>query len=336
MLLNNVLVIAEGGVNHNGCLKTAIKLVDAALECGADVIKFQIAVPHLVATSTARKAQYQIKNTGKDTSQLEMISNLILNDAEIDVIYNYAKTRGIDFLLTAFDSLSVGKLPRWPQNWSKVGSGEITNVPLLREIAKQKKPILLSTGMSTLDEVGFAISTLCEAGADRSKIIVLHCNTEYPTPISDVNLNAILTLREHFHTPVGYSDHTDSIDVPVCAVALGACVIEKHLTLNRSAFGPDHLASIEPDTFRNMVKKIREIELAKGDGVKRPTASETKNLPIARRSIVAAKKINVGEKFSSENLTTKRPATGISPIYWDKLMGTRATRPYAEDDLIQW
>ena len=336
MSLGSTLIIAEGGVNHNGCLQTALDLVDAARECGADIIKFQIALPHLVATSGAEKAQYQIANTATSQSQLEMIKELILSDSDVEKVYNHARKIGIEFLLTAFDPVSVRKLQRWPQRWSKVASGEVTNVPLLREIAKQKRPILLSTGMSTLSEVEFAIKTLTDAGADRSKLTVMHCNTEYPTPLEDVNLHAIQTLKNELNVDVGYSDHTLSVDIPVAAVALGSCVIEKHLTLNQSFDGPDHQASLEPNLFKEMVSKIRAIEVALGDGIKRPSASEVKNIAIARRSIVASTKIKLGERFSESNLSTKRPGLGISPTNWDKLLGMYATRDYDEDELIQW
>ena len=330
------LIIAEAGVNHNGDIHTAYKLIEEAAKAGADIVKFQTFKANMLAVPTASKADYQQITTSQNESQLSMLRKLELQQYIHPLLINHCKKFRIEFLSTAFDHssihfLSTLNLGRW-----KIPSGEITNLPYLRHIAKFKQPVILSTGMSTLPEVEKALNILFECGLSHAQITLLHCTTEYPAPFDEVNLYAMQTMREFFNLDVGYSDHTQGITVPIAAVALGASTIEKHFTLDRSMEGPDHAASLDPNEFKSMVDGIREIELALGDGFKKPSQSETKNLSVIRKSIVAASGIDKGQLFTEHNLTTKRPGNGISPMDWDLVLGTFASRDYNRDDLIQW
>ena len=334
--MNQTLVIAEAGVNHNGDIALALELVKAAAKAGADVVKFQTFRAQKIATSKADKADYQIEATGKGESQLSMLRKLELTPDQHAQLISCCSEYGIKFLSTAFDHDSINLLASLGLGLWKIPSGEITNLPYIRKLGSFNQSVILSTGMSTLGDIESAIHVLEEAGTNRNKITILHCTTEYPAPLDDVNLSAIQSIRQAFGLPVGYSDHTDGIAIPIAAVAMGATVIEKHLTLNRSMEGPDHRASLEPDQFAVMVKGIRAVEQALGDGIKRPMPSEIPNISIARKSIVAAQKINAGELFSSDNITVKRPGTGISPMYWDELIDRPATRSYVPDEPIDW
>ena len=334
--MKDTLVIAEAGVNHNGDLNLAFRLVEAAANAGADVVKFQTFDAKQLATAAAEKAFYQKELTGEVESQRDMLQKLQLTQEDHLRLINYCSQIGIEFLSTAFDPdsielLSSLKIQRW-----KIPSGEITNLPYLRKIGCLKQPVILSTGMASLGEIESAIDVLEQAGAIRNQITLLHCTTEYPAPLDEVNLCAMQTIGKTFGVSVGYSDHTEGIAIPIAAVAMGATVIEKHLTLDRTMEGPDHRASLEPDQFASMVQGIRSIERALGDGIKRPTASERANLPIVRKSIVASREIQVGEPFTAENITVKRPGIGISPMHWDAQIGRVARRAYAPDELIEW
>lgn len=331
-----VLVIAEAGVNHNGQLDLALQLVDAAAEAGADYVKFQTFKAENVVTAGASKAAYQEKTTGKTESQQEMIRKLELDREAHEKLVARCAERGIGFLSTPFDYASIDLLEELGVDLFKVPSGEITNVPFLRKLAACGKPMIMSTGMASLGEIETALGVLFASGCGRDRITILHCNTEYPTPMEDVNLRAMLTIRDAFKVAVGYSDHTLGIEVPIAAVAMGATVIEKHFTTDRSLPGPDHAASLEPSELKQMVSAIRNIELALGDGIKRLTPSEAPNREVARRSIVAAAKIVKGDAFSGENLTVKRPGGGVSPLRWDEVMGRISARDYEPDELIEW
>ena len=327
-----VYIIAEAGVNHNGSFETACKLVDAAKAAGADCIKFQTFKSENLVSHNAKKADYQ-KNTTGDGSQLEMLKKLELSYDEFMSLKKYCDKVGICFLSTPFDLESIDFLNSVDMLFWKIPSGEITNLPYLLKVAKTGKEVILSTGMSNLDEVGAALDVLKENGA--GTITLLHCTTEYPAPFIDVNLRAMQTMRDKFGLDVGYSDHTPGIEIPVAAVAMGATVIEKHFTLNRNMEGPDHKASLEPDELAAMVKAIRNVEMAIGTGEKVPSVSEKKNMPIARKSIIASKKKKKGEKLTKANLTTKRPGNGISPMKWNDVVGTYAIRDFEEDELIE-
>ena len=330
------LIIAEAGVNHNGSLDMAKELVRAAKVAGADVVKFQTFITELCITSKEGKAEYQKEKTGASESQFEMVKKLELSYGEFEEIRQECVRCGILFCSTPFDLSSVDFLRQLEMPFWKIPSGEITNLPYLRKIGAFGQSVILSTGMSELVEIGDALAVLEEAGTPRREITLLHCNTEYPTPMQDVNLRAMNALREKFPglKGVGYSDHTLGIEVPIAAVAMGATVIEKHFTLDKTLPGPDHPASLEPDELAAMVCAIRNIETAFGDGVKKPSPSELKNKLIARKSIVAAGPIAAGERFTDKNLTVKRPGTGVSPMRWDELMGQKATRDYEKDELI--
>lgn len=330
--MSKVLIIAEAGVNHNGNLDLAKQMIDVAKECGADIIKFQTSKLDSLVSKFAPMAEYQKENTRKDEPQKEMLKDLTLEFDEFVALAEYCNEKKIEFLSTPFDIDSVHFLEPLVNLW-KVPSGEITNLPYLLEIAKTGKDIILSTGMSSMNEVREAFDVLHENGA--GNITLLHCTTQYPTNFSDVNLRAMITLKERFQATVGYSDHTSGIEVPIAAVALGATVIEKHFTLDRNMEGPDHKASLEPKELRQMIVSIRNIEQAMGDGKKRPMPSEMKNIVIARKSIVALKDIKVGEIFSEKNITTKRPGNGISPMRWFEVMGKKAKRDFKEDELIE-
>lgn len=330
----SVFIIAEAGVNHNGSLKRAKEMVIKAREAGADAIKFQTFKSEKLVSTFAEKAAYQIENTGSaDESQLEMVKKLELSFDDFRELQAFSKEKGIQFLSTPFDLESIDFLNQLEMPFWKLPSGEVTNYPYLVKIAQTHKEIVMSTGMCTLDEISEALAVLREN--DAGKIALLHCNTEYPTPMEDVNLKAMETLRKAFDAPVGYSDHTKGIEVPIAAVAIGATIIEKHFTLDRNMEGPDHKASLEPSELKAMVQAIRNIEKAIGTGDKKPTPSEIKNMAIARKSIVANQAIKKGEIFTEKNITTKRPGTGISPMKWRQVLGQKATRDFTEDELIE-
>lgn len=327
-----VLIIAEIGVNHNGDYETAKRMIEVAKDCGADIVKFQTAQLDSLVSTKANMAEYQKKNMGEEKTQKEMLRDLLLSFDEFRQLANYCKEIGIQFLSTPFDIDSIAFLNDLQDIW-KIPSGEITNYPYLVELAKTQKKAILSTGMATLSEIKDAVSTLTSNGI--SDITLLHCTTDYPAPLEDVNLNAMLTLKDEFGYPVGYSDHTRGIEVSIAAVAMGATIIEKHFTLDRNMKGPDHKASLEPDELRQLVKAIRNVETAKGSFEKRPSETELKNRDVARKSIVASKKILKGEILSAENITTKRPGCGISPMRWNEIIGTLSTRDYEADELIE-
>ena len=331
--MEKVYIIAEAGDNHNGDFNTALKLVDVAKRAGADCVKFQTFVTEEIISKYAEMAEYQKKNTGKEESQFEMVKRLELSFDEFRKIKEYCDRVGIQFLSTPFDLKSVDFLNELGVPFFKIPSGEITNYPYLIKIAHTGKPVVMSTGMCEPDEILAAINVLEKNGS--GEITLLQCNTEYPTPLKDVNLYAMRTMKKMFGKKVGYSDHTKGIEVPVAAVALGACVIEKHFTLDKNMPGPDHKASLEPDELGRMVKNIRNIEIALGDGVKRVSESERKNIAIARKSIVARRNIQEGEILTEENLAVKRPGTGINPMQWMEVLGTRAVRDFKEDELIE-
>ena len=330
--MSKVLIIAEAGVNHNGDINIAKRLIDEAKKCGADIVKFQTFNPQKLASRYATMAEYQRENLGVEESQEAMLSKLTLQPEEYVELAEYCHKVGIKFLSTPFEIESIHFLDSIQDIW-KIPSGEITNYPYLVEIARTGKAVILSTGMSTLKEVQDAIDVLQDNGA--GKITLLHCTTNYPAPMKDVNLNAMLTLKQECGCEVGYSDHTMGIEVPIAAVAMGATLIEKHFTLDRGMEGPDHKASLEPDELRAMVMAIRNVENAMGDGKKEPAASEIANIAIARKSIIAAKPIKAGERFTIDNLTTKRPGTGINPMRWNEALGQTAKRDFAEDELIE-
>ena len=335
--MNNqsTIIIAEAGVNHNGSIELAKKLIDVAAEAGVDFVKFQTFKAGTLVTQAADKAEYQKEITNTNESQFEMINKLELDRNAHETLIDYCKIKNIQFLSTAFDHDSIDLLDELNIPLFKIPSGEITNLPYLRHIGKMGKPIIMSTGMSTLDEVHNALNILIESGVEKEQITILHCNTEYPTPMKDVNLKAMLTIKDELGVNIGYSDHTLGIEVAISAVAMGATVIEKHFTLDRNMSGPDHAASLEPEELKAMVAAIRNIEKAMGGGEKKPSSSEIKNIPIARKSIVAKKIIKKGEGFSEENLTVKRPGTGLSPMLWDKIIGTRATKNFDLDELVK-
>jgi len=329
------LIIAEAGVNHNGDLELAKQIVKAAANAGADLVKFQTFTAERLAIDSAPKADYQNQTTDQKQSQFAMLRQLELTAEMHEQLIVYCSKQGIGFFSTGFDLQSVDYLASLGADRFKIPSGEITNLPYLRHVSALGKPLILSTGMATLGEIEAALDACEMSGTPRSRITVLHCNTEYPTPMQDVNLRAMCSIRDAFGVAVGYSDHTLGIEVPIVSVALGATVIEKHLTLDRNLPGPDHKASLEPDEFAAMVCAIRNIEQAMGDGIKRPSSSEAKNKSIARKSLVAAKPIKAGERFTPVNLTAKRPGTGISPMRWDEVLGRTATRDYGADEMIE-
>ena len=335
----SVYIIAEAGVNHNGDMNIAKSLVDAVVEAGADAVKFQMFKADKLAASSAVMAEYQKKNTGASESQQNMLRKLELSEDDHIKLQKYCEEKGIDFLSSPFDTDSMRFLISIGMDIIKIPSGEITNFPYLREAARSNKRIILSTGMSTIDEVKAAVDVLKQysdvISAESGNLTLLHCNTQYPTPYEDVNLKAMLTLGKEFGCAIGYSDHTLGIEVPIAAVAMGATVIEKHFTLDKNMPGPDHKASLEPDELKAMVSAIRHIEVALGNGIKQTTDSEQGNIKIARKSIVAAKDIKKGELFTEDNLTTKRPGDGISPMRWNDIIGTKADRDYKEDELIR-
>lgn len=337
MSKKKVFFIAEAGVNHNGSLELAKKLVDAASMAQADAVKFQTFKAETLVSRHAKKSQYQIKNysNGQEDTQLEMLKKLELPYQDHQELIDYCRQKEIQFLSTPFDLESIDFLVDLGLETLKIPSGEITNLPYLKKMGKTGKKLILSTGISTLEEIGQAIKIITKAGTPLSRLTVLHCNTEYPTPFEDVNLKAMNTIARHFNVEVGYSDHTLGIEVPIAAVALGATVIEKHFTLDRSLPGPDHLASATPQELKAMIKAIRHIELALGSSDKKPSPSELKNLHTARKSIVAKRDIGKGEVLSEDNITVKRPGNGISPMQWDEVLGLKACRDFEKDEFIE-
>ena len=333
--MKHVIIIAEAGVNHNGDYEMAKQLALKAKEAGADYVKFQTGIPENVISRYADMAEYQKVNIGHSESQLDMVRKIMLDKNAFAPLKQYCDEIGIKFISTPFDLVSIDILIPLEMDFWKIPSGEITNYPYLKKIAQLQEPVVMSTGMSEMDEIENAINVLCANGLTKNQITLLHCNTEYPTPMQDVNLRAIEQMRERFGVTVGYSDHTKGIEVPIAAVAMGAEIIEKHFTLDKTLPGPDHKASLEPNELKFMVDAIRNIEQALGDGKKHVSNSERKNITIARKSIIAARDIRRGEALTEENLTTKRPGNGISPMRWKEVIGTCAIRDFKVDELIE-
>ena len=331
--MSRVFIIAEAGVNHNGDIKIAKRLIDAAVGAGADAVKFQTFKAENLVCKTAQKAEYQMKTTNQSETQYDMLKKLELTEQMHKELMEYCMKKNILFLSTPFDVERIKLLSGLGMQTFKIPSGEITNLPYLRETAKQQKKVILSTGMSSMDEVKAAVDVLKDSGA--KDITLLHCNTQYPTPVPDVNLLAMVKMREELGLPVGYSDHTQGIEIPIAAAALGAVVIEKHFTLDKNMEGPDHKASLEPLELKQMVESIRKTELALGNGIKQASESEKTNVEIVRKSIVAAVNIKKGEKYTEKNLTTKRPGNGINPMRWDEIIGMTSDRDYKTDEMIQ-
>jgi N,N'-diacetyllegionaminate synthase len=334
-LHKRIFIIAEAGVNHNGDITTAKKMIDAAVKAGANAIKFQTFIPEKIVSRSAPKAEYQKKTTRKEESQIDMLRKLVLDADAHRKLLAYCSRKAIQFLSTPFDLQSIDLLNNLGLEIFKIPSGEITNLPYLKKLGSLKKKIIMSTGMADMKEIDKAMKILIEAGTEKKNITLLHCNTEYPTPMDDVNLRAMITMKSAFSVKVGYSDHTLGIEIPVAAVALGAEVIEKHFTLDRRMEGPDHKASLEPKELEAMVTAIRNVENALGNGIKKPSPSERKNRAIARKSIVSAAAINKGEMLTTDNITVKRPGTGISPMEWFDVVGKRAKRNFHIDELIE-
>lgn len=332
---DKVIIIAEAGVNHNGNYDLAVKMIHEAKRAGADYVKFQTAVPELVISTFAPKAEYQKETTGADESQLDMCRAIHLPLTDYVKLAAICKEEGIGFMSTPFDLVSIDVLEELDMDYWKIPSGEITNLPYLRKIASKHRPVIMSTGMCEMQEIADALAVLEAGGLTRDQITLLHCNTQYPTPFADVNLAAMHTIAATFGTKVGYSDHTRGIEVPIAAVAMGAKVIEKHFTLDCNMEGPDHKASLEPYQLKVMVDAIRNVEEAIGSAEKHATASETPNKEVARKSIVAARAIAKGEVLTEENITVKRPGNGISPMLWDSVIGTKAKRDFIYDELIE-
>ena len=333
--MRKVFIIAEAGVNHNGSIEIAKKMINAAVNAGADAVKFQSFNPELLVSRYAPKARYQEIATGNRETHLEMIKKLWLGLGAHKILFRYCRSRNIIFLSSPFDLESIDLLSSLNLKIFKIPSGEITNLPYLRRLSSLRKKIILSTGMAKLSEVKDAIDVLMGGGTARKDITALHCNTEYPTCFDDVNLLAMVTLKNELKVNVGYSDHTPGIEIPIAAVALGASIIEKHFTLDRNMSGPDHLASLEPSELKAMVLAVRNLEKALGDGVKRPSKSEIRNISIIRKSIVAARDIKKGERFSGVNITVKRPGIGLSPMLWDKVLDKVAVRNFRKDRIIK-
>ena len=336
-MIKKVIIIAEAGVNHNGDINKAFQLIDAAVAAGVDYVKFQTFKAENLVSKNAKKADYQIQNTKDESdSQLDMLKKLELSYSQHEELIQYCKEKDIKFFSTAFDLASLEYLSQIGLKLVKIPSGEITNLPYLKKAASLFEEVIISTGMSMMSEIKDALNVFLESGISKDKITILHCNTEYPTPMKDVNLKAMLSIGEEFGVKIGYSDHTLGIEVPIAAVALGASVIEKHFTLDKSLPGPDHAASLDTAELINMCKAIRNIEAAlSGSGVKEPSGSEMKNIAIARKSIVAKTSIRQGSMFTEENITTKRPGNGISAMKWDEILGSIANRDFNEDDLIE-
>ncbi len=330
------MIIAESGVNHNGCVETACRMIDVAADCGADAVKFQTFEPERLVSRFAPKAAYQQRHTAADESQLQMIERLRLSAEDHRRLLARCRRRGIVFMSSAFDLESIDVLVGLGLETFKVPSGEITDDPYLRKIGALGRRVILSTGMADMDEIGRALEILTAAGTERDSITVLQCNTEYPTPMRDVNLRAMQTIREAFGVAVGYSDHTEGIEVAIAAVAMGATVIEKHFTLDRTMAGPDHSASVEPEQLRALAAAVRNVELAMGDGIKRPSPSERRNRAVARKSVVAAVNIPAGSVIAPEMLAVKRPGTGVPPGDLEMLIGSRTRRSIDHDEVITW
>lgn len=334
--MSQTIIIAEAGVNHNGDINLAKKLIDFAFEAGVDYVKFQTFKASNLVSKKAQKADYQKAQTNAQESQWNMLKRLELSDDDHKVLLEYCGTKPIKFLSTPFDFDSIDLLKKMGITVGKIPSGEITNLPYLRKMSQNFEKIIMSTGMANLQEIEVALNVILNTGKDKENITILHCNTEYPTPMHDVNLKAMNTIREKFDIKVGYSDHTEGIEVAIAAVALGATVIEKHFTLDKTMEGPDHQASLEPGELKAMVKAIRNVEIAiSGSGIKEVTDSELKNMLIARKSILALKDIKKGELFDENNLTIKRPGNGLSPMHWDEIIGKTAIRDFKEDELIE-
>jgi N,N'-diacetyllegionaminate synthase len=332
--MKRTIIIAEAGVNHNGDIEIAKKLIDIASEAGADYVKFQTFKAEKIATKNASKAEYQKKNTGNDDNQLKMLKQLELSEDDHKQLIRYCIEKSIRFLSTPFDLDSIDLLKNLGIRVGKIPSGELTNLPYLLKMAGTFDELILSTGMADVSEIAASINAIVDSGFPKNRLTILHCTTEYPTPFSEVNLLAMQSMAKQFDVAAGYSDHTRGIEVPIAAVALGAVVIEKHFTLDRNMEGPDHKASLEPEELKAMVSAIRNIEKALGDGMKKPTESEIKNKIIARKSIVASKFIRKGENFTEENLTVKRPGNGLSPMQWFEIIGRVSSRDFDEDELI--
>ena len=333
--MKRTLIIAEAGVNHNGDIEIAKKLIDAASEAGADYVKFQTFKAEKLVNKNAEKAEYQKENSGATESQFEMLKKLEIDEEAHLILQNYCKVRNIKFLSTAFDLDSIYLLQKLDIDLFKIPSGEITNYPYIQKIGLQNKPIIISSGMSTLEDIQAALETLIEVGVDKNNVTILHCSTEYPTPFQNVNLSAMNTIKDTFDVKVGYSDHTLGIEIPIAAVAMGATVIEKHFTLDKTMEGPDHKASLEPNELKQMVTSIRNIEKSFGNGEKIPSETEIKNLQVARKSIHAKCDIKIGDIFSDDNLIAKRPGTGVSPMKWKDIIGTTANKNYKADDILE-
>ena len=333
--MNSTVIIAEAGVNHNGDMGLAKKLINIAAEAGADFIKFQAFKADLLTTEDIEKAEYQKKSSGSSKSQYEMLKDLELSYKDFKVLWRYSQKKKIGFMISAFDLESLSFINTLDPEYIKIPSGEITNIPYLRAVGGLKRKVILSTGMSTLKEINVAVDCLLESGLKKNNLIILHCNTEYPTPIEDVNLKAMVSIAEEFSCKVGYSDHTNTNEVSISAVALGATVIEKHITIDRNLEGPDHLASMEPEDFKEFVDSLRKTEILLGSKIKKPSISEKKNLKHARKVIVAGKSIKKGEKFSSKNLALKRAGKGLSPIIWDSIIGKIAIKDFDKNQIIR-
>lgn len=334
--MSRTLIIAEAGVNHNGSMQIARQLIDVAAAAGVDYVKFQTFKADNLVSRSAQKAAYQKRNIdSKDNSQYAMLKALELSPEQHYELIDYCKTKGVNFFSTAFDFDSIDFLESLDMPLWKIPSGELTNFPYLRKVAMTGKPVILSTGMANLDEIGAAIEVLTKYGTPGNQITLLHCTTEYPAPKDEINLRAMQTMRERFGLEVGYSDHTQGIEIPVAAVAMGATVIEKHFTIDRTMEGPDHAASLEPDELKSMVEQIRNVESAMGTGLKVPAKSEIPNIMIARKSIVAARDIIKGEVLSEDNITVKRPAGGVSPMEWESVLGVVAKRAFSRDEPIE-
>ena len=331
--MRHVIVIEEAGVNHNGSFELAKKMVDAAKEAGVDYVKFQTFNPQKLVSKYAEKAKYQKETTGSDETQLHMLQKLTLTEDNFLSLRDYCKEVGIGFISTPFDLDSIAFLETFDMDFWKVPSGEVTNLPYLEAIARTKRKVVMSTGMCDMNEIQDAMEVLKKNGT--TEITLLHCNTQYPTPYEHVNLSAMSTIKDTLHKEVGYSDHTQGIEVPIAAVAMGATVIEKHFTLDKNMEGPDHKASLDPTELKQMVSAIRNIEKAIGNGLKEPSSSELTNKAVARKSIVASREIKQGEILSEYNLTTKRPGTGISPMKWYEVIGKAAARDFSEDEIIE-
>ena len=333
--MKNTIIIAEAGVNHNGDMSIAKKLIEVAADCGADYVKFQTFKADELVSRNAKKADYQIKYTSKSETHYQMIKRLELTKKMHETLINHCEKSDIKFMSSPFGVSSVKLLNKFQIDTYKIPSGEITNFPMLKFVGGLEKNIILSTGMASLNEIKDAVDVLYGQGLKKERLIILHCNTEYPTPYIDVNLKAMKTIQNKFGTSVGYSDHTEGIEVSVAAVAIGAEVIEKHFTLDKKLPGPDHNASLEPVDLKKLIVSIRNIDIAMGDGIKIPSKSEMKNISIARKSLVASKTIKKGEEFNEKNIIPKRPGVGISPMMWESLIGQKSPQRFDVDDLIE-